>query len=238
MIFITTSPNDADMIPLLSDWGKPDKSFTAGDFGWWGELDGQIMVCGDRKKLPDLVNCVNDGRHIKQVQTAYEQGFLFQFVVVEAIYRCDPVTKLLQHRRGKGWRDYQPVIEYSRVAMYLHELSVYGGVRVISTSSPEQTAAEVVALYRTFQGGPDSHSSLKKVYSEPPPTAYLGKRPSLMIRIAKELPGVGWTRAHAAADHFPSVPAMVCASTEEWVKVDGIGKEIAAKVTTALWERK
>jgi excinuclease UvrABC nuclease subunit len=48
------------------------------------------------------------------------------------------------------------------------------------------------------------------------------------------LPGVGVERSGAVAAHFPSVKAMVDARAEEWMMVPGIGKTLAARITTAL----
>ena len=79
----------------------------------------------------------------------------------------------------------------------------------------------------------ESHSSLKKFFTSPMSPVLL-TRPSLVRRVAKELPGIGWERSLAIEQRWPTVREMVNASTNEWVELDGIGKGIASRINEEL----
>ena len=60
------------------------------------------------------------------------------------------------------------------------------------------------------------------------------QQPSLMRRVAKELPGIGWERSLVVEAKWDSVRDMVNAPVEEWLELDGIGKGIASRVQEEL----
>jgi len=60
------------------------------------------------------------------------------------------------------------------------------------------------------------------------------KPPSLVRRVAKELPGIGWERSLLVEETFDSVRTMVNAPLEQWLEIEGIGKGIATKVQEEL----
>lgn len=238
MIFLTTAANDRGLLPLFGGLATL-ASIPHGDFAWFGvwgtgEATESIKVCGDRKKLGDLISCIDSGRHIKQVQQAREAGFLFQFLVVEGVWRRGE-TGLVEVPRGNGkWYPYQPEITWRRVRAYLDEMDWYCGVRVRESRSARGTVELVVGLYHLFQKIAEDHQSLKAIYSAPAPTMSFLTPPSLTRRIAKELPGVGWTKAKVVEEAFSSPHAMVNAGVEEWMAVDGIGKVLSRRIVDAL----
>jgi excinuclease UvrABC nuclease subunit len=52
--------------------------------------------------------------------------------------------------------------------------------------------------------------------------------------MAKELDGIGWTRANDVAEHFSSVRDMINAPESEWKKIPGIGKKIAKSIILSV----
>ena len=107
------------------------------------------------------------------------------------------------------------------------------GVIVKKSRDVRETAAIIRALWDNFQRPPSAHNSLHAIYKTPADTVLLVP-PSLVRRVASELPGIGWQRSQVVAEHFPSVEAMVAAGVKEWSKLDGIGKKTAEKVVSAL----
>jgi len=197
----------------------------------WEELRA-IRVCGERKKISDLVQCITiTGRHLKQVQDAREAGFEFIFLVTEGLYRPGENGEL-EVREGNRWVPYYPAIEYYRVDSYLNELQWYMGVVVKRSSSPRETARLVLDMYRLFQEPPEQHDSLKRFYSIPAPMRYRDwkKKPSLLRRVAKEFKLVGWERSEAIDQSFSSVAEFVNADRERLERVEGIGKGIAESI--------
>ena len=80
MIYLTTAANDRDLVRLFGDLAM-DVPIQYGDFIFHGKVGGEVVrVCGERKKFSDLVACINDGRHVQQVQSAHEAGFQYYFL--------------------------------------------------------------------------------------------------------------------------------------------------------------
>ena len=105
-IFVTTSQNDSDLLPLIGNLGV-SAPIPHGDFAFWGTWSNgeEVRVCGDRKKMSDLVSCVKyTGRYMEQLRAAKEAGFNFLVLIFE----WDPQYKL----------GYQGLIERSRGATF------------------------------------------------------------------------------------------------------------------------
>jgi NAD-dependent DNA ligase len=60
------------------------------------------------------------------------------------------------------------------------------------------------------------------------------RKPTLVRRIAAELPLIGWGKSKAVEEYFPSVVQMVTASEKEWREIPGIGVGIAKGVVEEL----
>jgi ERCC4-type nuclease len=231
MIFVTTAANDTDLVPLFDqrahgiarpiEVGYGDFSF----FGVW-EAGVPIRVSGDRKKLGDMLKCLHDGRYVHQIQRARETGIGHLFLVLEAIYRASPVDNIVQVKRGTRWVDAEPRTDHARLDSYLDQLAVYGGVLVKRSHSPRETVELVLNLYLMFQRTPESHGSLRSIYTPPRPQSmsFLNKPPSLLRRWASELPGVGWKLSGGVERAFDSALEMVICPPRRWPKVKGIGK--------------
>jgi ERCC4-type nuclease len=242
MILLTTAVNDKDLVKPLGGmairvpikhgdmmwescpgWHRPeavDLSYTA---------IGKVTV--ERKHIPDLMDCIDDGRHLQQVRAAHEAGFHFYILVVEDTWREARDGTVEYQRKGK-WRTHGN-IQFSRVDAYLNELHYLMGVHVKHTRTVKQTARVVLDLYRMFQTPPDEHSSLKKFYTPPTPTMLMAK-PSLLRRVAKELKHISWERSIEVEKEFSGVRDMVNAGAERWAKLDGFGEVIVESVQKEL----
>ena len=232
MIYVTTAPNDKDLLTYLGPMavGAP---IPYGDVLFQSKPDeetnkSEYWICGERKKAMDLINCISDGRHIKQVRDAIGAGFEYYFLIVECIQRQGQ-DGLFEYRTGNNWT--RTSMSWSRVQGYLHQLHYLMGVQVLFSPSARATSETVKALFQFFQQGFDEHSSLKKFYS-PQPALLLN--PSLIRSVANQLPGVGWERSIAIEGHFGSIRDMINADEDEWMKIPGIGKGLSKSITEAL----
>ena len=240
MILLTTAANDKSLLPMFKGLAKLE-SITYGDFqflGMW-ESGHMVWVVGERKKLGDLIQCIDDGRNVLQIQRAREAGIGHVFFILEGEFRENPKNGLVQERRGRNWKDHESHMTYNRVMMYLQELEWYGGLRVYRTKTPKETVAQVLDVYQLFQVRPEDHTGLKKIYSAPVPSTdvnLLGKRPSLRRRIAKELPGVGWEISLRAEEHFFSAHDLISSSPQAWMEIEGVGKVMAERIQAAIYE--
>jgi ERCC4-type nuclease len=165
---------------------------------------------------------------------AFDAGFTHLVLVVEG--RMRPGTSgYVEIPRAKSWLPIIPEIEYSRFDSYLTQLAAYGGVIVKRSESVKETAEIIRSVYHTFQTAPEDHDSLHAIYTEPfPGPVSLFHPPSLLRRIAKELPGIGWKRSAAVSERFDSVQEMFAAGVDEWRQIPGIGKKTAENVRMAI----
>lgn len=237
MIFLTTAVNDRSLARLFGIRAKL-LPIDAGDFFFKGLWTGQkaIKVCGERKKVGDLVQCINDGRHIRQVQYAREEGMDIVFLVVEGLMKEGPDGDLDVWRRG--WVPHFPAIKYRRVQSYIDQLEFYGGLVVRRTRNAEETVRTVCELHDMFQVAPEDHSTLHTIYTPPSPEVGLMGRPSLKRRILKEVEGVGWQRALDIKQitQACSIAELATWSTQQWKEVPGIGDVIAKSLVEQLQE--
>lgn len=250
-IFLSNAPNEDDLEPLFGGlarrWAIP-----YGDFNFQGQwVDGEeVWVWGERKRLRDLVQCVmSSGRFLRQIQEAHTAGFRFFFSVIEGIFRANPQTGLLEHRRGGGWETFHvdprnpdsPTIAYSRIDNYLNQIDYYLGVRVRMSSGPSETVRKVTDLYHLFQKPPEDHSSLKQFETHRDAGASYLSKPSLVRRVAKEFPGVGWDRSRGFDEVFPTLRDLsqaIVEGDEKWLTaVEGVGRKTARAILDASKER-
>jgi len=244
MIYLTTAPNDADLIPIFGDICTP-LSIPFGDFnftGIWFENE-PIWIWGERKKLGDLVNCIqSSGRLLRQVQDAKEAGYSQFFLIIEAMFRPNPQTNALQYRRGKTWTDYHinpkdpksAIISYKRIVDFLNQLDFYCGIRYRITASPKDTVRKVLDLYHMFQTAPEDHGSLKQFETTTETGAAFLSKPSLIRRVVKEMDKIGWDRSKGFEEEFSNM-ADFCKVVAEGdlkrlLKVKGVGKGIAQSI--------
>ncbi len=243
-LYCSNLPNDQDMIKALGSIAVP-LPLATGDCCFSGVGDGgqPSVICVERKKIGDLVSCILDGRYLHQLQIARENGADTFCLIVEGECRPNPDDGLLEvpvwginprtMRRAQLWEPVKPAMTYSRFDQYLTELDYLAGVIVKGSRDVRETAAIIKALWDNFQTPPSQHNSLKQMFKAPAPIVQL-VRPSLVRRVASELPDIGWARSGAVAAHFLSVRQMCEASVEEWRRVPGIGNKIARKVVSAV----
>jgi len=245
--YVTNEPNDKDLAKQLTlatpiEMQCGDVAFT----GKWTDNEEMWVWC-ERKKLGDLVACALDtGRLLRQIQEAHQAGFKFFFLIVEAMFRKDPATGLLQQLRGKNWANYTlgsntKTIPYSRISGYLNQLRYYLNIQVYITRSVRETADTVMEVYSMFQTSPEDHSSLKQFATTPEPVASFLQKPSLIRRMAKELPGIGWDRSKDIEEELGSARELCRVLADgDWVRllgIEGIGRGIVTKIDGELDER-
>ena len=230
MIYLPTAANDRDLVRLFGDLAMA-VPIPYGDFIFHGTVNSErVRVCGERKKFADLVACINDGRHIQQVQDAHTAGFNYYFLVLEAIWRETQDGEDTEYMVGNRW--IRAGMSYQRVDSYLNELTYLMGVTVKYSKSSKETARIVRGMHDFFEDT-EAHSSLKKFYTAPMSPVLL-TRPSLVRRVAKELPDIGWERSFTIEQRLSTVREMVNAPADEWIELEGIGKGIASKIDQEL----
>jgi len=242
IILCSDLPSDQDLIKALDKDAFPMSLFTDACFSGVGAGGAPLLVAVERKKVPDVAACINDGRLLQQMRRVKDNNADVFVLIVEGDYRCghgatNDGLLITPHRPTGGLRfrftPIQPPMLYSRFEQYLFELDWLVGAVVRRSNDVGQTADIIRALYINFQTEPSHHQSLHTFYQEPLSPVLLQK-PSLVRRVAKELDGIGWGKSKTVDEHFSSVKAMCEADAGEWSKLPGIGKKTAKAVVEAL----
>ncbi len=216
-----------------------------GDVVWEGNgPKGRAMFGVERKNIGDLVGSLVSGRLVGlQIPGMVEAGYEFIWLAVEGYYRPEPVSGVLQEwkedkRTGRGfWGD----IRLGRNGRYmwrdlenwLTTLELFTGIRVRKTHSPLETAQMCVGLWRYSQKEWKDHRSHLNFHHSGPGTVIFHK-PNIVMRMAKELDGVGWERAMEVSQRFKSPADMCNATVGKWMEIPGIGDTIAKRVWSEI----
>lgn len=204
-----------------------DASFTGN-----GPEGAEVKIGIERKTMRDLLNCMVDGRLSGHQLPGLTASYDYVYLVVEGVYQSDP--DCIKVRQGKGYA--KTSLGSKHVDPYLNTLEVVTGVIVRHTLWPKQTANLIHHLYDWWQKGYDKHRS--HVGFNVPRTKTTVEKPSLVMRVAKELPKIGWDRAVVVDKHFRSVEELVNATAEEWAALPGFGPKMAEAIRDAIegWE--
>lgn len=201
---------------------------------------GSLSIGIEVKSLADLVASIDTGRlsetQIPPMLAAYDVSYLAYY----GEYRCgdDGVLETRRTSTSPRWEQYRAGTRryyYRGVESYLLTLSALG-VRVRHEASAVTLATWIAALAAWWAKPWCEHRGLHQLDQSREVSLLPGFDDATMarIRVAAALPGLGYSRgqsrAAAAALHFPSIVSMMSASEEEWRKVAGIGKGLAAKL--------
>jgi ERCC4-type nuclease len=203
-----------------------------GDASFIGRGAGNVPVAVgiERKTLTDLVGSMESGRLSGHQLPGLMSSYGVVYLVVEGISRSQGggVQALL----GGKWRDLG--VGDGALDKYLNTMEVLAGVIVRQTTSVQRTAELIHHLYEWWGKDWDSHRGHLAFPDFIPRDRALLVKPSLLRRVAKELPGIGWERSGEVEKHFKSIMDMVLANEEEWRKIPGIGKGIANNIVKTI----
>jgi DNA excision repair protein ERCC-4 len=176
-----------------------------------GDYRVERRVVVERKSAADFAASLIDGRLFQQAAAlalAPERAVL----VLEG---CD-----------QEWHD--TGVRREALQGALITVGVFFGVAVLHSDAPEETARLLVYLGRQAQRA--AQGGLPRPGYRPK-----GKR-ARQLFLLQGLPGVGPERAARLLERFGSVQAVVAASADDLVTVDGIGEKTAAKMRWAVQE--
>lgn len=202
-----------------------------------GPDDEPVMVGVEIKSIFDLISSMDTGRLQGTQLPGMLENYGAPWLVYYGEYRPGR-DGVLEIRRGKFWRNHRigtRYVPYGYVESFLFDL-VISGVAVKHVIDEATAAAWIGCLYRWWSKPWSKHKGLRALDRSGKPSLLPDMDPDTRFRamVAKELPGVGFERAIAAARYFPSVEAMINASAAEWAEVEGVGKVIAKAIYAAV----
>lgn len=189
----------------------------------------------ERKKIPDLLNCITSGRLSGHQLIGMLNTYNVSYLVVEGEHRPNPFSGLLEVQKRGRW---VPMDLGSRRFMardmwaFLSTLEIVTGIHTWHTCTEKETAQWIGALhywwtnkeYEEHRGHLQAHTQNQ---------VELVKH-TLVRRVAATLKGVGWGRAKTIDGVFGSVAEMVDASIETWGSIEGIGEKLSVSIWTEL----
>lgn len=187
---------------------------------------GDVIVGIELKSLSDVLNCISTGRFADVQAPAMVATYDYSYLIVEGNWNCDSDGVLVHPRRGSGL---VPVgfgrrrFMYAELEQWLASVELQAGIHVRRCPGKRETVATILGLYRWFQKDYDEHKTFKVMHQDGPDSALLC-RPSLMRRVAAELPHVGWRWSSAAEKAFESIGEMLGATVEDWSALELRGK--------------
>lgn len=255
MITVDRREGSSQLLPMLRKVGLPCELGTLafGDVSFigLGPEGCPVPVGVEVKSIRDVLSCMTDGRfaghQLPGLVASYQQIWL----LMEGQWRMGPTSGLLEVLSNKGyWFEAtvgQRRFMYRDLQTWLLTIQIKGGIQSASVSSYAEATTWISALYRWWTrtgtkeeaGGYDTHKghlALNTAGSERFRDRALLVRPSLLRRIAAELPGIGFDKSANVAAHFGCVEDLFCASEKELQKVPGIGKELSGRIWRALHE--
>ena len=232
----------ADLIPdsVLTTLEYGDAAFSG--FGPYGP-NGIMAIGVERKVIGDLIQSISSGRLSGHQLPGLLEAYHKVYLIVEGMWkgnRKDGTIEVFRHGKFKPLGSSR--FTSKRVWGYLTTLNAATGISVYITTDMCETALLIKELEYWWNQPWEKHKSHLMINKMMPPSAYLKPgKPSLLRRIAIELPLIGYERVSEVEKHFKSISEMINASEGEWLKIPGIGKITAKSIVEklhAIQERK
>lgn len=210
----------------------------AGDVALAGNgPSGDLMVGVEVKSIWDLISSINTGRLQATQLPALLSTYEVAWVLFYGSYRPGAGGRL-EIAKGAGWREFklgERPVPYGYLESFLFDCAALG-VKVKHVANVRDACTWLGVLHRWWSKPWDHHKGMHTLDRSRDISLMPGMDgpTHLRVKVAAQLPGVGFERALSAANHFGSVVDMVCADEAEWESVPGIGKVVAKAVCAAV----
>jgi ERCC4-type nuclease len=220
-------------------------------FDGLGANGKRLSVGIERKRLhpknSDIISSIRTGRYaghqLPEMNDLYDDCYL----IVEGYGRCGEdgaLEALVTNARDTGpnlgghWMAVtlgNSVIRYTELEHWINTLTRCTKVHVYKSSTPWETAAQILSLYTHYQKPLEDHHGHEQLHV-PQTTATIGKA-SFVRRVAAQLTGIGWDKSAQIDLAFNSVAQMCEAGPGDWSRLKGIGKVLANRIVDQLHGR-
>lgn len=202
--------------------------------------DGPLLVGIERKRLHDMLNCINDGRYSGHQRIGMKDLYGLSVLLVEGHWKPhDPEGILMEgYAGGISWGYARPRgqrVMYSKLYRYLISVSL-SGVIVTYSRDPFHTAYNINEWQQWGQKKWDDHTSLMDIHRLAIPS--LHRKPSLVQKWASDLDGIGTKMSGLADRQFRSALDLAQADEQEWLKIPGVGVKTAQSVVREIWRKR
>ncbi len=237
MIYIDDREGSKELEPLIAESMVVRLEYGDACITGWGP-EGEVDVGIERKRIGDLVNSISTGRLSGHQVPGMLEMYYRSYLIVEGWWKENACDGELLVRRGKNWGKLDRGgrrFSAQGIWNYLNSIEMMGGVIVRQTRDIRDTAYLIKTIHTWWQKPWDGHSAHLQMHKQGPTTAGMGiKRPTLLRRIAAELPGIGWLRSISVEREFGTVENLMLANVDDLLRIEGIGKVTAKAVYEAL----
>ena len=205
----------------------------AGDMEIMGKgPDGPIMIGVEHKKIPDLIQCIRNGRFADQLRKMREY-YGVSWLLLEG--RMSVRRGKLHIRKGNVWKEFQGDTSLPEIFGYLSTVCHAGGILLMRTEDKTESVEWLRSLnnWWTLKKW-EQHRAHLDFYRPEQIGGNPLLQPTLVQKVASMLPGLGIARAFAVSQRFETVKEMLDATPEEWLTVEGVGKKGASNVVHAI----
>ena len=244
MIVIDSRKGSGELYPLFSLGVAEVATLDFADMSFFGRgNNGTLLSVGvERKQIMDLVSSISTGRLSGHQIPGLMRSYDMVYLIVEGAWRENPRSGILEHKRGKDWKEIslgRRRFMAKEVTNYLNTLAVKIGDRtngrfyIWRTLNKTETVRYITHLYYWWNNKDlDEHRAHLKDYE---PNVFMCK-PSIVYRMARALDHIGEKKAELVADKFATPFEMVAADESAWREIPGIGKKIAKDIVKILQE--
>lgn len=254
MILVDTSVGSKELQPLISklgiDCSREKLEFADAYFEGNGP-EGQVRIGVERKRIQDMLDCIDDGRFTGHQRIGMSEFYRFRFVIIEGYWKPDRKTGTLLegHAKPDGtlyWSSDRPGggkrVRYSKLRRYLFSMSLAGMV-VMYSRDVAQTAFDITELYHYFRKPWRDHTAmlamaegyhLQNPWDSLASLPTLAKHPTLVREWAAKLPGIGVKLSEDAERVFKTPLKLATADEMDWLKIPGVGVPMAQKIVRSI----
>lgn len=201
--------------------------------------DGIALVGVERKRLHDMLTCVEDARYNAQ-RVGMKQEYPVSVLMIEGHWKPhDPEGFLMEgFNGGMTWGFMKPRgnrVLYAKLFRYLISVSL-AGVIVQYSRDPFHTAFNLCEWHGWGQKKWDDHTALQEIQKFAIPT--LNRRPTLLRKWANAIDSIGVKKSDLIERHFRSPLDLAQADESEWLRVPGIGVKSAVAIVKEIWGKR
>ena len=189
------------------------------DFQFMGNgPDGLCMVGIERKRTAEFISDYD--RFAANQLVPLMNNYKFRYLIVEGPYQPTADAHVQLFDRGR-WSDNThngnvPTFKtmFGRWVTLMNQTYVF----MLPTVSEWHTVLCVEGLYNWFQKEWTDHKSFNVDYT-PPPAIALPRVPTIMEKMLVQMPKIGWAKAIAIAEQYPTMRAVCMAPVDDIANV-------------------
>lgn len=196
---------------------------------------GSVMIGIERKRVHDLLHCIDDSRYSGFQKVGMHQMYQKQYLLLEGYWgpgRPPNLQGILVQAEGhgKGWYacNYRSKdVLYSKLRRYLFSIG-NSGVEIIYTMDGFHSACDIVELFRYYQKPWAEHTAMMETHKVALPD--IRYEIPLVRKWAADIDGVGVKFSLEAEKLFKTGYHLAMGTELDWMKIKRLGVSTAQKI--------